>query len=374
MTLEHSNALLAVPSGKFDRVELIETLGNGQTINPEAYDRFEAWWYGAAPNSRRAFAADVRAWIAFRRARFQPVLPGGPIDIRDFIRARARAGLRTSSIARQLASLAILHDIAGVQPSPVRDRVVSGELRGLRREEGLSGRGRAAQALPLRLKGDVADLLSDEPLPLSIMALLTTLDLERPGHLRDRVLLLLGGDLGRRRSEYAAINVGDVTAARDGSGTLLIRRSKTDQSGEGRIKFLSQEAMTSVSAWISWRQSDTLPLPLDAPLLTSVDRFGRPGGRLSDDGIRHVLRAVATRGLSLLQPDADPAQIAAQLQGLSGHSFRVGFAQDLTAAGESLASICQAADWRSPTMPTRYAEGLAARSGAVARLRSKLRR
>jgi len=50
----------------------------------------------------------------------------------------------------------------------------------------------------------------------------------------------------------------------------------------------------------------------------------------------------------------------------------VGFAQDLTAAGEGLAAICQAADWSSPAMPTRYAEALAARSGAVARLRRRV--
>ena len=110
-----------------------------------------------------------------------------------------------------------------------------------------------------------------------------------------------------------------------------------------------------------------------APLLTSVDRLGRVGRRLSDDGIRYVLLRVARRGLRVLQPELDAAAIEDQVRGLSGHSFRIGLAQDLTAAGEGLAAICQAADWKSPAMPTRYAEALAARSGAVARLRQKLR-
>jgi site-specific recombinase XerD len=356
-----------------DRQALIDLLaGDGPAINPTTYDRFEAWWYGAAANSKRAFAADMRAWGRFRRGRGQPMIPAGAIDVRDFARAQVRAGLKASSIARQLASVAILHDLAGL-PSPTRDRVVSSEMKGIRREEGLDGRGRRRQALPLRLKGEVGDIVEDKPLPLSVMALLTTLDTTTAAGARDAVLLLLGTDLGRRRSEYAAMNVGDVAGAGDGSGTMLIRRSKTDQSGEGRIKYLSAGAMGAIRTWLAIRQGVyESPLPPEEPLLASVDRFGRVGGRLSDDGIRDVLLRIARRGLRRLQPELEDAAIESQVRGLSGHSLRVGFAQDLTAAGEGLAAICQAADWSSPAMPTRYAEALAARSGAVARLRRRV--
>lgn len=356
-----------------DRQALLDQLaGDGAPLGPTSYDRFEAWWYGSAANSRRAFATDMRAWTRFRHARGQPLLPAGAVDVRDFVRSQAVAGLKATSIARQLASIAILHDLAG-HPSPTRDRVVSGEMKGIRREQGLDGRGRRRQARPLRLKGDVGDIVADAPLPLSVMALLTTLDTHTPAGARDSVLLLLGTDLGRRRSEYAAMNVGDVAVATDGSGTILIRRSKTDQSGDGRIKYLSPDAMAAIGAWLRLRaRDDGTPLPAAAPLLTSVDRFGRVGSRLSDDGIRDVLLRIASRGLARLQPELDSAAIAAQCRGLSGHSLRVGFAQDLTAAGEGLAAICQAADWSSPTMPTRYAEALAARSGAVARLRRRV--
>jgi len=361
---------LPQPNGRQALVTLLAD--DATTIKPDVYDRFEAWWYGAAANSRRAFAGDLRAWSAFRRARGQVLVPGGAIDVRDFIRAQARSGLKASSIARQLASIAILHDLAGHTPSPTRDRVVSGEMKGIRREQGLAGNGRRRQAKPLRIKGDVGDMFADAPFPLSIAALLTTRDLATTAGARDAVLLWLGTDLGRRRSEYAAMNIGDFTAAGDGSGTMLIRRSKTDQAGEGRAKYLSAEAMAAIDRWLAIRAAQgEHPLP-GLPLLTSVDRFDRIGGRLSDDGIRDVLLRIARRGLRRLQPELDDAAIAAQCAGISGHSLRVGFAQDLTAAGEGLAAICQAADWSSPTMPTRYAEALAARSGAVARLRRRI--
>ena len=348
------------------RAEIIGLLARGgdrDTIAPSVYDRFESWWYGAAPNSRRAFAADIRAWRDFRDRRAQPMLPAGALDVRDFVRARFQAGLRSSSIARALASVATLHRLMGADALPLRDPLVTAEMRGLRREEGHRGRGRAAQALGLRERGDVADMRGDAPLPFSVLGLLSTLDLSQPAQLRDAVLLALGTDLGRRRSEYSALDVGDVRFDRDGSGTVLIRRSKTDQAAEGSVKFVSTRSIALIRQWLAVRGT---PAP-DAPLLTSVDRFGRIGPRLSGDGVGNVLRSIARRGLAALLPGAAPADLAAQIRGLSGHSFRVGFAQDLTALGEGTAAICQAADWKSPAMPARYAEALAAKSGAVAR-------
>jgi integrase len=57
--------------------------------------------------------------------------------------------------------------------------------------------------------------------------------------------------------------------------------------------------------------------------------------------------------------------------GVSGHSLRVGAAQDLLAAGFGLPAIQQAGDWTSPTMPARYGERIAAGTGAMAQLAEK---
>lgn len=346
--------------------------GDDTVIQPSVYDRFEAWWYGAAANTRRAFAADIRAWSVFCAKVGVGVAPASPLTVRDFVRAQHRAGLKASSISRQLASIAILHDIGGHAPSPTRDRVVAGEMKGIRREQGLMGRGVIRQARALRLKGDVADIFGDTAQPVSVLGLIATLPAS-PAGLRDQVLLLLGADLGRRRSEYVAMNVGDVSPATDGSGTVLIRRSKTDQDGAGQLKYLSHDAMAAIAKWLTLRE-DRLgaPLPAAAPLLTSVDRFGSIGGRLSDDGLRDVLRRIVRRGVKAMNPELDDAAVEAQVRGFSGHSFRVGFAQDLVAAGAEMPAICQAADWRSPEMPVRYARALAARSGAVAAMRRKM--
>ena len=309
-------------------------------VPPTAADRFAAWWNGAADNTRRAVIADPATWQRFCRARGAAVVPSGALNVRDFVLAQAAAGLRAASIARQLASVAMIHRCFGVRPTPVEDEIVGGTMKQIRREQAQAGRGRPAQAAALRRKGDVEDLDNDPALPLSVVALVSTLDLARTSHLRDAVFLQVGSDLGRRRSELAALNVGDVVSAADGSGTALIRQSKTDQDGAGAVKYLSPSAMRAIRAWLERREiiSGAVVVPA-APLLTSIDRWGRIGKRLSADGVRRLVRDIARRGLRELLPAIDENELERRLVGLSGHSFRVGLAQDLTAAGEGLPAI-----------------------------------
>ena len=78
-------------------------------------------------------------------------------------------------------------------------------------------------------------------------------------------------------------------------------------------------------------------------------------GRFSTRGITRVLqRRLREAGLSA--------------EGFSGHSTRVGAAQDLVEANVSLLGVMNAGGWTSAAMPKRYTEKQAARKGAIARL------
>ena len=61
-------------------------------------------------------------------------------------------------------------------------------------------------------------------------------------------------------------------------------------------------------------------------------------------------------------------------EGLSGHSARVGAAQDVIAAGIELLAILQAGRWKSTAMVNRYGERLLARRSAAAQLARLQRR
>ena len=64
---------------------------------------------------------------------------------------------------------------------------------------------------------------------------------------------------------------------------------------------------------------------------------------------------------------AAAAKAAGLGDGFTGHSGRVGMAQDLAAAGVELPALMQAGRWQSSKMPARYTERQAAGRGAVAR-------
>lgn len=53
---------------------------------------------------------------------------------------------------------------------------------------------------------------------------------------------------------------------------------------------------------------------------------------------------------------------------LSGHSMRVGAAQDMATAGIELVAIMHAGGWKSPEMVMRYIEHMDVRKSGMARL------
>jgi hypothetical protein len=88
-----------------------------------------------------------------------------------------------------------------------------------------------------------------------------------------------------------------------------------------------------------------------------VTKGGKPGrSALEDQEVRRLFRDLAAAaGVKLARPP-------------SGHSTRVGAAQDMIAAGLELGEVMQAGSWKTVTMPARYSERLLARRGAARKL------
>ena len=304
-----------------------------------------------APATLRALRADARVFAAWCAARALPWLPAAPETVQAFVDALG-ASRRPATVARYLGSLATLHRAAGAA-NPCDHWRVQLARKAHRQEQGA----RQRQARPL---GDtelaaILDRLSPDGGAASLRAL------------RDRALLLVGRDTLARADELVALRWADLEpvdpddpAAGPGEGTILIRRSKTDQAGEGVMAWLSAEAMAALAAWRAAIESAIDPAtgaPAGAGtfLFRSLARRGF-GERMSPAAVRRV---VAERAAA-----ADP--LAA---GFTGHSLRVGAAQDLLAAGVDLAGLMQAGRWKSPQMPARYTERLRATRGAAAQVR-----
>jgi site-specific recombinase XerD len=336
-----------------------------------------------APATKAAIVADLKCflrWCLLQRP-IATAVPATPETLVLYLRwlARAsdtRAAAKPATLARRLASIARVHRILGygdTEALPTQAGMVRDTLKGIRRKSGA----RQRQAAPLRY-GQAMSSADVAPDGVTIEGLLAACGDDLVG-LRDAALCSMAYDAGLRVSELVAAKVEDLKRMSDGSGRLDIRRSKTDQEGEGSIVWLSAETMDRLSVWFTesaiaegpvFRRINILPYK-GAEEGETILRHHIGANGLTRQGVVSILRRRATAaiegGHAAIEPGQDP--VAA----ISAHSFRVGLTQDLFAAGEDGAGIALALRWSSPTTALGYARELAAGSNAAARVLGRVR-
>ena len=304
-----------------------------QGLSPLA--KLQEWAAMAAsaypPNTLRAWRADAAIFQAFCEREGSAFFPAAPMAVRRFVEHCHKKLKKPATIRRYLATIARLHMAAGLTSpcasEPVRlslktmaqtSSALQRQARGLRWEE-------IGRFLRTAGEGIRAD--------------------------RERALLCVAYDTMARRSEIVALDVEDLTFASDGSGTALIRRSKTDQAGEGSRAYLSRETVRWLRRWLK-----TSGIEQEAVFRRLVGQF-RLGPRLHADIVSDIYKRV---GQFIGLPEDEVAAI-------SGHSVRVGATQDLLALNIDLASVMQAGRWTTTAMPMRYGEHQLAARGGMAR-------
>ena len=155
---------------------------------------------GKAPNTRRAYATGWRlfeTWCA--RVGLEP-LPAAPEAVALFLTERAGGGAKPSTVALRLAAIVARHRAAG-HAFDARHKAVSEVMAGIRRTHGTA----PDKKTPI-LSADLRAML--ETLPPTLAGA------------RDRALLLIGFGAALRRSELAALDLGDV-----GISKVSVRRA-----------------------------------------------------------------------------------------------------------------------------------------------------
>ena len=333
---------------------------------------FDAHRRGLSDKARYNFDSDMRQWSAWRAK--NALDAAEPCEVRNFVihvstRGFVRGPLKYAAISHLLNSIASLHVRILEAPDPTKNIIVKAEMKKLRRGIGSA----QDQAIALRAHHDVP-LPSWSPEHIhgiavpSISRLRARCDPSTPQGRRALVLLGLGEDLGRRNQDFHLFDCDDITRRPDGRGDALIRRSKTDQRGEGKVKIVSARTMGDVEAWKAWR-AENAPEAGEA-LLVAIDQAGRLGKRLGSAGINYMLRRIVTDTIMAEDTNVTPKIAWSVAQEVSSHSFRVGLAQDGVAANEDARDICDRGDWEQERRVLTYARNLAPADGAVARLRT----
>lgn len=272
-----------------------------------------------APATIKSYLTDVRLFVDWCDGNGLSALPAEVETVCSFLEAEA-ADLCPSSVRRRLYAIRKVHRLLRL-PDPTWDEAIAICLRRVRRSK--LNRPRQAKGMN---RAFLDQCLAVQP--------------DTPWGLRNRAMLSLGYDLLTRRSELVALRSDEIEMRGDGTLRVLIRRSKADPFGMGRIAFSSKRSAQLVSEWLDWRGGE-----ID-PLFCGIYR-GKPINRpLGTTTVKAIIKgAVAAAGLP-------PEDVAA----FSGHSLRVGAAQDLLCAGLDTAAIMRAGGWKSVNVLGRYLE------------------
>ncbi|HUZ01651.1 MAG TPA: tyrosine-type recombinase/integrase [Thermomicrobiaceae bacterium] len=248
-----------------------------------------------ADNTLRGYRTDWARWTAWAASNGVAAMPANPRAVEAWLCEEA-ATHTPGTLSRRVAALRLAHELAG-HPTPI-DSHVRRVLEGIRRTTGRPPR-RVAPMMLSDLRAGVA-----------------TLDLDTLAGLRDRALLTLGWAGAFRRSELVALRVDDVTWTEEGL-RVMVRRSKTDQSGTGQILGIPHAREEhddvcppcSLADWLGTAGIDSGPIfrRLLTPTTVGPDA-------IRDKGIAELVQRV---------------MYAAGIAGeWSGHSLRAGFATE----------------------------------------------
>lgn len=291
----------------------------------------------------RSYETGWRQWQEFARDAGWCELPAHPNQVAMWAQHLSDTGARAATVAIRVAAVGWAHrhtlDESGQPyPSPTKDPRVAAVLAGLRRRQVADGSARRqANALSA---DDLAAVEAAAVVPRTVRGRPETPQQTHNRACADIVLVRIMRDGLLRISEAATARWDDLVFDSDGSATLRIRRSKSDQEGEG------------AEVWLS---------PATASALKQLREVQGPAAE--EEGAR-IVGAVSARTVARRLAAAYAA--AGLGAGYSGHSGRVGMAQDLAASGAGLPAIMTAGRWRSSAMPAHYTARQAAAHGAVA--------
>jgi len=292
--------------------------------------------HAKAPNTLKAYRtdwADFSEWCALHRLESRQhselvaqeqvleFMPAAPQTIALYLTDLARTH-KVSTLYRRLSGISQAHQAAGF-PTPTEDAQVRLAFQGIRRSLGSP----PSQKNPA--------------ITAEVRAMVETLALDTLSGVRDRALLLVGFAGAFRRSELVSLDVADVTLNVDGL-VVQLRRSKTDQEGQGRkvgLPFGSNPLTCPVRALRDWLSQAGIAR---GPIFLPIDRHGNlKGTRVTDQSVALIVKRCA-RATGL------------DWERYAGHSLRAGLATAAAMADVSERSIMAQTGHKSLPVVRRY--------------------
>ena len=276
-------------------------------------------------NTVRAYKSDFKDFGLFCLKNGFKSMPTDPKVVSLYLTYLSSKDVKISTIKRRIVSIGVLHKMKG-HYLDTKHPILIENFMGIKRIRGVSQKGK--KPLLINDLKQIIDVINKQKEP----------DLKK---LRNKALLLIGFAGGFRRNELISLNFEDIEFVFEGL-KINIKRSKTDQFGEGFVKGIPHFEnylycpVKNLKNWLNVSKIKKGPVFV---------RFSKGSSltdtRLTDQSVALIIKEY------LFKAGIDS-------KNYSGHSLRSGFATSAAEAGAEERSIMAMTGHKSTEMVRRY--------------------
>ena len=278
-----------------------------------------------ANNTIRAYKSDFKDFSLFcAQNGFKP-LPSEPKIISLYLTHLSTKDVKMSTLKRRLVSIGVIHKLKGHYLDTKHPAIIE-NIMGIKRRKGIVQKGKK----PI--------LISSLKLIINAIDQQTKDKIKK---LRDKSIILTGFSGGFRRNEIVSLDYDDLDFVPEGL-KITIRRSKTDQFGEGSVKALPYFDNLQYCPVVTLKNWITVSKIKSGPIFRRFSKGSKlSGNRLTDQTVALLIK----KYLNLAGIDS---------KNYSGHSLRSGFATSAAESGAEERSIMAMTGHKSVEMVRRY--------------------
>ncbi len=278
-----------------------------------------------ANNTIRAYRSDFKDFSVFCAKNSLKSLPTDSKIVALYLTYLSSKGAKISTLRRRLVSIGVIHKLKG-HYLDTKHPIIIENLMGIKRKIGSFQQGKK----PILIN--------------QLKSIINVIDNEKTNEIkkiRDKTLILIGFGGGFRRTELVSIDYNDVEMVPEGV-KIVIRKSKTDQFGEGMVKglpYFSNQNYCPVLHLKKWLELSNIKTgPIFRRFFKS---FKLSENRLTDQSVALLLKDyLNTAGI--------------ENKNYSGHSLRSGFATVSAESGADERSIMAMTGHKTTQMVRRY--------------------
>ena len=278
-----------------------------------------------ANNTVRAYKSDFNDFGLFCAKNGFKSLPSEPKIVSLYLTHLSTKDIKISTLKRRLVSIAVIHKLKG-HYLDTKHPIILENILGIKRRKGSLQKSKK----PL--------LINDLKKIINVIDEFNHEDIKK---FRDRSIILIGFSGGFRRNEIVSLDYDDLDFVSEGL-KINLKKSKTDQYGEGLVKGLPYFENTQYCPVLSLKKWIEISKISSGPLFR---RFSKGTKLLENRLTDQTVALLIKKYLNMTGIDN---------KNYSGHSLRSGFATSAADAGVEERNIMAMTGHKSTEMVRRY--------------------